>query len=187
MHIMYIIRSILFIICFSTISVFAKNNFVTKAAVVDIEAILENSVAIVHIQKSINKISKNIQKELSEKETKLKLIEDDLIKQRGVLSKEKFEKKVSQFNKKVDETKQERHNKKTALEQAHSAAFAKVHNHTVLVIKELSEKYGFNIVFPSTQAIFVQDNLNITKEVITRLNEKLKFVEIEYQSKILNK
>ena len=156
------------------------DRFQARIAVVDVESILENSYAIAHIKKSIANISKQIQKEFSEKELSLKSIETDLIQQRGVLSKEQFDVKVTEFNKQVSVAQQEMQKKKNALEQAHTKAISEVHNNTLAVISVLSKKRGFNVVLPSAQVFFVENDLNITLEVITCLNERLKTVEIKY-------
>ncbi len=177
---MHLIRNIFFVIIFLPVAVFASDKFVAKAAVVDVESIFEHSTAIAHIKKSINVISDQIQGELSVKESELKKVEADLIGQRGVLSEEEFEKQVSEFNKKVSATQQEMQQKKIELEQAHATAIAEVHKNTIAVISELSKKYGFNIVFPSAQVLFVANDLNITLEVISNLNERLKIVEVDY-------
>jgi Skp family chaperone for outer membrane proteins len=159
---------------------FADDKFIAKASVVDVESILEHSIAIAQIKKSINIISDRIQEELSVKESDLKIIEADLIQKRGILSEEEFNNMVADFNKKVSATQQEMQYKKSALEQAHSAALAEVYQNTTVVISELSKKYGFNIVLPSAQVLFVENDLNITLEVITSLNERLKTVEVKY-------
>jgi Skp family chaperone for outer membrane proteins len=155
------------------------NKFVAKAAVVDIESILGNSIAIKNIKKSINDISEKIQSDLLQKEIDLKRAENDLIKQRGVLTETEFNKKITEFNKVVNKTQQEMHKRKSALEHAHSEALAEVHEKTIAVIKELSKKYDFNIVFPSSQILFVKNDMNITLEVITKLNERLEKVDVE--------
>lgn len=156
------------------------NKFQAHIAVVDVESILENSQAITHIKKSIADINKQIQKEFSEKELTLKSIETDLIQQRGVLNKEEYDAKVSEFNKQVSSAQQEMQKKKSALEQAHTTAISEVHNNTLAVISELSKKHNFNVVLPSAQVFFVENNLNITLEVITTLNKRLKTVEMNY-------
>ena len=158
-----------------------SNKFDARVAVVDVESILEHSQAIVHIKKSINIISEQIQSELSSKDIQLKEAEAELIKQRGVLPKEKFDILVADFNKRVSATQQEMQHKKSTLEQAHANAIAEVHKNTIDVISDLSKKYGFNIVFPSSQVLFVNNSLNITHEVISNLNESLKEVEVDYQ------
>lgn len=166
---------------------FSSNGFDAKAAVVDVESILEHSKAIMHIKKTINLISEQIQSELSIKEIKLKQAEAELIEKRGVLSKEEFDKLVADFNKKVSLTQQEMQNKKSALERAHSNAIAQVHEKTISVISDLSKKYGFNIVFPSSHVLYVNNSLNITHEVISNLNERLQEVKVDYNPVIDNK
>lgn len=171
----------------SIVSELSPNEFDAKAAVVDVESILEHSKAIMHIKKSINVISEQIQSELSAKEIKLKQAEAELIEKRGILPKEEFDKLVADFNKKVSSTQQEMQNKKSALERAHGNAITQVHEKTISVISDLSKKYGFNIVFPSSQVLFVNNSLNITHEVISNLNERLQEVKVDYDPVIDNK
>ncbi len=175
-------RNFFFILVVFPISVFAteEKKFEAKVTVIDVESILEHSLAVQHIKKSINLISDQIQNEISDKEIKLKQVEANLIKESGVLNGEEFERKVSIFNKKVSKIQQEMQKKRNALEQAHVAAIFEVHNNTIAVISDLSKKHGFNIVFPSTQVLYVENDLNITLEVITELNERLKKVEVKY-------
>ena len=154
--------------------------FHSKIAVVDVESVLEHSLAIAQIKDFMNNISKQIHNDLTIKEKSLKQDEAELIAQRGVLATEQFEEAVSEFNKKISSIQQEKQKKKAELDQAHVAAITEVHENTVAVIKELSQKYGFNLVFPSSQILFVENNLNITLEVISKLNERLKTVKIQY-------
>ncbi|CAN0595641.1 unnamed protein product [Ectocarpus sp. 12 AP-2014] len=171
----------------ASVSELSPNEFDAKAAVVDVESILEHSKAIMHIKKSIHVISEQIQSELSAKEIKLKQAEAELIEKRGVLPKEEFDKLVADFNKRVSSTQQEMQNKKSALERAHGNAITQVHEKTISVISDLSKKYGFNIVFPSSQVLFVNNSLNITHEVISNLNERLQEVKVDYDPAIDNK
>ena len=179
-RIMHLIRNIFLLTFFLPAVAFADDKFIAKAAVVDVESILEHSLAIAEIKKSINIISDRIQGELSAKESDLKIIEAELIQKQGTLSEEEFNSMVAAFNKKVSATQHEMQYRKSALEQAHSAALAEVYQNTTVVISELSKKYGFNIVFPSAQVLFIENDLNITLEVITLLNERLKTVEVKY-------
>jgi outer membrane protein len=162
------------------------NVFDAKIAVVDVESIFEHSKAIIYIKDSINSISAQIESEFSLKEAYLKKQEKELVEKRGVLSKDEFEKLLTKFNKNVSIVQKERQNKKLALERAHSNALSTVHKTTVNIIKTLSEKYGFNVVIPSSQVLFVDNSLNITHEVITNLNESLSQVKVEYNPAILS-
>ena len=174
----------LILIIVPSVSWAQESKFVAKAAVVDVESILEHSLAIKHVKKSINEISDKIQRELTEKEINIKSIEAELIKQREVLSEEKFNLKVLEFNKKVSQTQKEMQSKKNALEEAHSKAIAQVHKSTIEVITELAKQYGINIVLPSSQVLFVESDMNITLQVITKLTERLNTVDVLYSPAI---
>lgn len=174
--------SIIFLTIFNQTIAYAVPNdsYICRVAVVDVESILEHSIAVNSIRKSINEISSQIQKELSAKELELKNIEGELIKKRGILSESEFDSKVTEFNKRVNETQKEMQIKKNALEQAHSEAVQQVHHTTISIISDLAKKYDLNMVLPSSQVLFVDNKLNITLEVITSLNERLKSVEVKY-------
>lgn len=156
------------------------NNFDVKVAIVDVQLILESSTAISGIRKSIDAISQDIQKYLTNKELEFKKIEEDLIKKRATLTEKAFEEEVSLFNKKVNDAQKEMQGKKTKLEQAHAKAVSKVHEVTIEIINDLAKKYNFNLALPSSQILFATGELNITSEIITLLNGKLKSVKVNY-------
>jgi outer membrane protein len=164
-----------------SVTAFADDNkFTARVAVVDVESILEHSLAVKQVKKVINEISDKIQRELTEKEIDLKSAEAELLKERDSLSEEKFNSKVLEFNKKISQTQKEMQEKKNALEAAHAEAIAQVHKATMEVISELSKQYGFNLVLPSSQILFVESSMNITLEVITKLNERLSTIAVKY-------
>lgn len=153
---------------------------VNKIAVVDVESVLEHSFAIKSIKKSISDISSKIERELTEKEISLKKIESDIIKDKDKISQEQFNAKVQDFNKIVNKAQMEIQTKKDGLEKAHSEAINKVQNSIISIISDLSKKNGYSMVVPSSQVLYVVTDLNITLEVITKLNEVLPAVEVNY-------
>lgn len=172
---------IFFLIVNFVFSAFAKNNFEVKAAIVDVQYILEHSIAIQGIKKSIESISQDIQTYISKKELEFRKMEEELIKKRESLDESSFNKEVNLFNQRVNETQKEMQARKVKLEQAHAEAVGKVQESMNAIIKGLKNKYDFNIVFPSSQIIFAEGELNITTEVINLLNAKIKSVKINYK------
>ncbi len=156
------------------------SSFEVRVAIVDVQSILEHSAAIQSIRQSIEVISKNIQQEISKKETELKVVEEELVKKRSSLTQEAFDKEVAKFNKLVSEAQKNMQKKKSRLEQAHSEAVGRVHKATYSIISELSKKNKFNLVLPSSQVLFAKTELNITVEVIALLNERLQTIKVNY-------
>jgi Skp family chaperone for outer membrane proteins len=149
-------------------------------AVVDVQYILENSTAMQAIRKSIESESRKLQLEIKDKESKLKKQEEDLLGRRSNLNEAEFSKLVHEFDRKVSEAQKSVQEKKVKLEEAHAAAVRKVHGVTVQILEEMSSKKSFVLVLPASQALFANEKLDISKEVLTALNAKLKFIKIEY-------
>lgn len=157
-----------------------KNLSDKKIAVVDVQTILDLSTAVTGIRISIEKLSQDLQKDFSNRELELKDIESKLIEKQETLSKENFEKEVLVFNKKVTEVQKIVQEKKIRLEQAHSKAISKVNGVAMKIIKDLAQKRHFSVVFPSTQVLYADEALNITEEVLIKLNNTIPSVEVKF-------
>lgn len=157
-------------------------DFSAKIAIVDVLTILENSVAVQSINKEIEKINQNIEREMIQKEEELKKDEEDLFKKRGTISEEDFQKANDNFNEKVSEAQKKKQSRQDSLEKAHAEAMQEVHEATIEIISNLADEYNFNATLPSSYVLFVKSYLDITPEVIKRLNETLKTVKVNYVS-----
>jgi len=152
-----------------------------KIAVVDVQYILDHSVAVANLREAIDKLSEKLHKEMSTKEAELKNTEAELVKKRGVLSQEKFDIEVNNFYKKVSEAQHDMQQKKAKLEQAHADAIGIVHDSTLKIIASLAKEKGFNIALPTSQILYTDDNLSITTEVVSRLNVQVKSIPLNYK------
>lgn len=153
-----------------------------KIAVVDVQSVLDHSLAVQSIRRAIEMITKGIQQEMSKKELELKHIEEDLVKKRGILNEEEFEKALYAFNKNVESAQKDVQTRKLRLEQAHSEAFEGVHNIMLTVINDLSKKYKIDLILPSSQVLFTSSKLNITTDVIKQLNSRVKIIKLNYKN-----
>ncbi len=164
----------------------AQDHYVARIAVVDVESILENSLAIAGIKKSINELSETIQKEIVQEEKEFKKRQQELVELQKTLNQEEFDSLILKFNKNVSNVQKNIQLKKIALEQARSQSIEIVHKKTVSIINDLAKEYNFNLALPSTQVLYATSELNITLEVISRLNESLTEVPINYQKFLKN-
>lgn len=152
-----------------------------KIAVVDIQNVLDHSIAVVELRKSMDSLSEKLHGEMSKKESSLKKLEAEIVKKRGILKDEEFDKEVNDFYKKVSETQHEMQQKKAKLEQAHAEAIKVVHQNTLDIIANLAKEKKFSVALPIAQILYTDDNLDITKEVIVRLNKKIQKIELNYK------
>jgi Skp family chaperone for outer membrane proteins len=84
-----------------------------------------------------------------------------------------FEKKITLVQREVQEKKQK-------LELAHRQAISKVHKAINNIVATFSKKNNISVVLYNTQTIFADKKLNISLEIISLLNQKLKFVQLNY-------
>ncbi|WP_375326719.1 OmpH family outer membrane protein [Candidatus Tisiphia endosymbiont of Nemotelus uliginosus] len=158
-----------------------ETKFLGQIAIVDIPAVLESSVAIHSIRKSVENISKKIQQTLLEKDAEFKALESKLLAKRNNISEAAFNEEVHHFNQNVNVARKHLQEKKIMLTHSHSEAVGKVQQAILNIISTLAEKYNIDIVISNTQILFAKNTLNITSEVIEELNNSLKQVEITYE------
>jgi Skp family chaperone for outer membrane proteins len=158
-------------------------DYTTKAAVVDVQTILENSVAVQNLRKEMEKLSENIHEEMSKKETELKKAEQELVNKKSSLTEEAFQKEVDKFNVKVSKAQKHMQSKKEELETIHADAMNQVHEATIEIISKLADERGFNMAIPSSQILFVKGYLDITPEVLNKLNANMKNVQLKEKNK----
>jgi len=168
------------IIIFITISASSYAANEQRIAVVDVQTIMENSLAVNAIRKEAEKISQDLQTEFNTKAKELKELEKNLSAEREKLTEEAFQKKVESFNKKVTDIQKKLHDKKVRLEQAHAKAISKVNEVALKIIDDIGTKGKYSFILPSTQVLFRNEKLDITKEVLTRLNSRIPIVKLKF-------
>ncbi len=151
-----------------------------KIAIVDLQYILENSLAIKDLKSKIEVITNDLHDKMTQKELDLKKSEEDLVKLKGKISTKESEKNVTDFNKKVSVAQKYAQQQKIKLEKAHSEGILEVHKVTIEVIKELCQDKGFNIVLPSSQILYADGSLNITEEVLKKLNTRINIIKVNF-------
>ena len=100
-------------------------------------------------------------------------------KQKASLSAEAFEKKRKDFQTKVAGVQRDVQKKRGQLEAAYTEALGKVQKTVLEIIKGIAEEKGFTLAIPASQALYFQTDMDISTEVLSKLNGKLSTVEVE--------
>ena len=148
-------------------------------AVVNIQSILENSTAMMDVKNATEEMVRNMQDTFNKKEAELNIEEKNLIEHQNKLTKQEFEKKAEEFDKKVTKIQTHIREEKIKLEQAQAAAINKINEVALEVIKNISHDKCIEIVLPSVNALYVAEHLNITTEVLAKLNETIPSMRID--------
>jgi len=149
-----------------------------KIAIVDVQVIMDRSTAVSSIRANVDKLNQSLQDEFSLKEQELKIMESAIIEKKSTMSQDEFEHELIEFEKKVSNSQKTIHNKKIILEQAHARAMSEVNDVAMQIVSDIAFENKYYLVLPSNQALYINEKLDITEEVLSRLNKKLLTVDI---------
>jgi outer membrane protein len=150
----------------------------TPIVVTDVVKILREAQAVQGIRTQIERQRNAYQAELQKQESELRNADQELAKQRALLSPEAFAQKRRELEKRVSDAQQSVQDRRRNLDTGFNAAMQKVNDAMVQVIGEIVQEKNYQIVLTKTQVVIVQTALDITPEVLRRLNRKLPSVTV---------
>ena len=153
----------------------------TNIAVVDIQKIMRDSTAAKSVRTQLESKQKAYQAELKKKETAMQKEEKELSAQRAALSPEAFEKKVNAFRTKATTVQKDVQKKKSALDRGFEKALNDIQKSVNGIITDLAKEKGFDLAIPSGQLLYAEPSMDMTSEVLSRLNKKLPKVSVSFK------
>lgn len=154
-----------------------------KVAIVDIQKIVSESSATKDINKQLEKKKNEFQTQINKQEESLMKEDQELTKKKASLSAEAFEKKRKAFQDKVAGVQRDVQKKRAQLEGAYTQALGKVQKAVVDIIKDMASDKGFELAIPASQALYFKSEMDISNDVLSKLDSKLPSVEVEIKDK----
>jgi outer membrane protein len=148
------------------------------AAVIDYQRVLREAKSAKSISDQLEARRKQYQDQIGKEEQKLSDADKELAKQRGVLSAEALNAKREDLQKRAAELQKLVNDKRRQLGTVSSAALNEVRNAMLQVVGDLSGEHGFNLVLPSNTVLMFAPKIDMTDEVIKRLDETLPAVKL---------
>ena len=159
------------IIFFSTISLSKSNDSI---AYLDLDNIVQNTKAGKSIINKL-KISKDSAlKKFEQKEKALKKVEEDINKQKNVLSKEELKKKISDFRKEITSFRNDREKVINNFNKKKIQEFEKFFIKITPLIEDYIKEKNIDIVLDKKDIFIANRNKNITNEIIKIIDAKIK-------------
>ncbi len=164
-------------LCIFFFSTFAFAN--NKAAYIDLDLILSESKPSKFLFSQLKEIEENKLKQLKKDEINLKEEEKQLISTKNIISKEEYNKNVSNFKKKVDNY---RNIKNSDIEN-----LKKIRNREILrflklinpIIEKIMEENSIEILFEKKNIFIAKSNYDITQTVIEHINKNVNEFKIQ--------
>lgn len=148
-------------------------------AIIDSQRINREASALKGARQQLEQYRFNFQSEIAKEEEKLRAEEQEIARQRSVLSPEAFEQRRQSFQGKVVDLQKRIQERSQTLEKMLNGVREQVTAQVVEILKGLSQERGFNIVLDRAQAqLVIGDNIDITPEVLKRLDQRLPSVKV---------
>ena len=148
--------------------------------IVDTDAILRDSLASKGVRLERDKVATLYQTQVQEDEKKLRTEDEELAKQRGVMSPDVFQTRATDFQKKLADFQTRVRDKQERLDYSFQQSMQEIGQAIYAVAGEVAKERGINTVFARSQILLVVDpGMDITAPVLTKLNAKLTNVKFQ--------
>ncbi len=149
--------------------------------VVDLRKIEREATSTKSIREQIGAKRKSYQGDFAKRENELRQADQDLKRQRAILSAEALAQKRQELRGRAGELQRDVQNIQRALQRARDKSLAVVRQKALEIIAKLVVERGANIALDKNFVIYIRtdQNLDVTKEVLARLNTEIPDVTVE--------
>ena len=146
---------------------------------IDFKLILNESTAGKKAQDFLQSKLNNGIKSLKEKEKKIQDEEKKIIQQKKIISQEEYKKKVSELRNKVSSLQKQRNSLLESVSKQRAKARSELLKNLNPIIKDYMIEKKIRMVLDKKSLLVADDNLDITKDIMSLLNKKLKSVKLD--------
>ena len=142
-------------------------------AVIDLQKVRRDSIAVKALSQRIAEQKARHQDELREQEKALREADQELARQRSILSPEAYANKRIELERRVATLQRDARDRKRALEKIFAQGMSQVQAELTEIAKEIAQELGLDLVLSKTTVVLVKPKFELTQEVVQRLNARL--------------
>ena len=160
-----------------------KSMEVKRIALVDIGGVLRAADANNRVRELLDGQRAKFQEEFRAIEVDLQQSERDLLAKRELVAKDEYDKLVTEFQARVSSVQKEIQDKRRSIDNAYQKALSNIRRLAMEVITKIASERQIDLVLKRDASVMFLPHLNISDEVLTRLNERTKNARIEVEIK----
>lgn len=141
--------------------------------IIDIARIQSQSLVGQDVQRQVKQLRNKLQTELEKKQNDIKAMGEQLQKERASLTQQQFQVRARAVNARADAFNKEVKNRQAIVQRALRLADNAIDRALRPILQEQMAKKKANFVLDRSQIALSIDSIDITKEVIQKLNKKL--------------
>ena len=172
---------ILFCLLFGLVQVSAAQTPSSSViiGVIDMQKIMRELDVIKDINSQVRALEEQAKAELTAEEKKLKDERTQIERQKSLVTPEAYSKKQTDFNRKAAEFRVKVQEKNKQIQLSRVNALDKIRSQMLPIIREVMDKNGAGLILDVKEVLFVEKPLEVTGEVMERLNKDLKKIKVE--------
>ena len=150
-------------------------------AVVDFRGVLAKSEAARNIRSAVDEKREELRKYFLEVENSLREEQKNLSKKRSIVTAEAFEQRARNLKEKAQSAQKLAQTSNQKLKKSFDQAMDKVQKELLKIVAEVAEETGVGVVLFRSAIVIAVKKLDISKEVLQRLNKKLPEVKVRFE------
>ena len=154
---------------------------VRRVGLADLNGVLRAADANVKVRELLDVQRQKFQSEFSKVEAELQQTERDLMSKRELLSAEEYDKQIKAFQARVTRLQQDIQKQRQSIDNAYQKAQSDIRAEAISVITEIASEMQLDLVLQRDSSLIFLPHLNISEEVLKRLNERTKNARIEIE------
>ena len=144
---------------------------------VDMDKIIANSNAGKKIQNSMDKFAKKENQKFDTIEANLKKKEEEILKQKNILSKEELDKKVKSFQIELSKLRKEKIKFNRSIIKRNQESTNKIVNEINKILTEYASNNSVSLIIQKKNIIIGKTELDITPQILKEFNSKVKSID----------
>ncbi len=147
-------------------------------AVLDVGVILRDASAVKDIQEQINKYGVKYEAEIEKQREEIRNANQELARQRTILSPDAFAEKRRQFEQRVVDVQQLVQQRQRELDASRNDAMSKVNDAYIKIVSQIATDRKLAVILRKDQTAFSSRALDVTEEILAQLNKQLPKVAV---------
>jgi outer membrane protein len=151
-----------------------------NVAVIDIKKVMADSKSAISARGQLEAKQKEFQTQVSATEAKLQKNDQELAKQRNLLSAEAFKAKLDEFRQQAGSAQKDVQTKQMQLRRAFENSIATIQERMSTIVKAVAAEKNYDLVIPANGLLYHKNEMNITAEVLARLDKELPSMKVNF-------
>ena len=152
-----------------------------RIALVDLDGVLRNADASNRIRELLDGQRAKFQEEFRAVEVDLQQSERDLLSRRDLMAKDEYDKLVAAFQMRVAKLQKDIQYKRQSVDNAYQKALSRIRSLAIEEITKIAGEKKIDLILKRDSSVIFLPHLNISDEVLSRLNERTKDARFEIE------